>query len=177
MKKVFFLVAIVTLLLYPTKSYAFNLFDWIYQLFRFERVFVYQSNDIVSTAYAYNGFHAQTHRKQLTEMMNIDPVNIPWCAGFMNYVLDKAGYKHTNSLLASSYHYYGTRTKTPERGDIVIIRREGGSGRHVGFFYGFSYIDGVRHVQLLGGNQDRSVKVSEYPVSIVIEYRRPVLKS
>lgn len=133
--------------------------------------------DILKIAMNYNGYQALKNRKELKEKLEIDPVSTPWCAGFINYVLDQAGYYSTNSLIASSYHNYGSKVKSPEPGDIVIIRRSGGSGRHVAFFYGFHEENGQKYIQLLGGNQDKAVNITAYPIELVVDVRRPIKKT
>lgn len=178
MKRLLISAILAMSLIFPTNVYAkeFDILDWILSLLKTVEIKTKQEPDIISSALPYDGYNQLSHRNELKVMMNIDPVIVPWCAGFMNYVLDKAGYQHTDSLLASSYHQYGTKVKIPQRGDIVILRRTGGSGRHVGFFYDFVYNDGEQYIRLLGGNQQKAVRISEYPMNIVIEYRRPVKK-
>lgn len=132
--------------------------------------------DIISVAMNYNGYDQIKNRRELKELLAIDPVHVPWCAGFLNYILDKAGYKSTNSLSAASYHQYGYKVSEPKPGDIVLMKRRGGSGRHVAFFYGYYYEDGVQYVQLLGGNQDKAVSIKPVPKNLIVEYRRPVKK-
>jgi uncharacterized protein (TIGR02594 family) len=125
----------------------------------------------------YNGYEARKNRKELKEILEIDPVQTPWCAGFINFVLDKAGYYTTNNLSAASYHNYGIKVIEPQPGDIVLLKRIGGSGRHVAFFYGYHVENGEKYIQLLGGNQEDSVKISSYPINLVVDIRRPVKKT
>lgn len=157
--------------LIPVKSQAFE--------FKFSIDFnglMSKQPDIMKVALNYNGYQAHKNRKELKEILDIDPVQIPWCAGFINYVLDEAGYYSTNSLIASSYHNYGQKVKSPEPGDIVLIRRSGGSGRHVAFFYGYHEENGQKYIQLLGGNQDKAVNITAYPIELVVDIRRPIKK-
>jgi hypothetical protein len=74
--------------------------------------------------------------------------------------------------MAISFTKYRTATKTPRKGDIVVLRtgraRRGRSGNHVGIFQGFV----GNKVAVLGGNQSNRVKVSYFPVRSVITYRR-----
>lgn len=136
-----------------------------------------EAPSVIEIAMDYKNFNIKNNRKELKELMSIDPALIPWCAGFTNSVLDKAGYKTTGDLLASSYHKYGVRVKEPEQGDIVITRRKGGSGRHVAFYYGSFSEDGVKYVQLLGGNQNKGVTIAPVPAKKIVEYRRPIKKT
>ena len=132
--------------------------------------------DIIVIAKDYIGYTATRNRKELQSKLKIDPVHTPWCAGFINYILDEAGYISTDDLSASSFHTYGTRTKQPIPGDIVLLRRNGGSGRHVGFFFSYAYNNGIKTIRVLGGNQNDGVNIREYPASLVVEFRRPIPK-
>lgn len=135
-----------------------------------------ESPTIIDMAMHYNGLDANKNREELKEILMIDPVHVPWCAGFINFVLNKTGYVSTNNLLASSYHFYGIKVNDPTQGDIVLLKRNGGSGRHVAFFYGYHFENGVEYVLLLGGNQDNMVNIKAYPLQQVVEYRRPIRK-
>lgn len=169
MKKV--LVFAVLLWLIPAQAIGFE----IVIPFSFDG-FIKESDKpgIIEIALSYNGYDTNKNRKELKQLLTIDPAHIPWCAGFINFVLDKAGYESTGDLLASSYHNYGIKVKTPIPGDIVLLKREGGSGRHVAFFYGYNIINGVKYIQLLGGNQNNAVNIKSYPLQKVVEYRRPI---
>lgn len=169
------LITILSICFIPYNAYSFELtipFTWDSNGFTIGNA----RSDIMQVAMKYNGYDAKKNRNELTTLLDIDPVKVPWCAGFINYVLEKAGYESTRSLTASSYHNYGTRVAEPQPGDIVLLRRSGGSGRHVAFFYGWQFDNGIKYVQLLGGNQDDSVNISAYPVASVVEYRRPIKK-
>ena len=172
MKK-FISALLITLI--PHNAYSFELtvpFSWGADGFHIGEY----SGDIMQIAMKYNGYDTKNNRKELQALMDIDPVKTPWCAGFVNFVLARAGYDYTGDLTASSYHSYGLHVKEPQPGDIVLLRREGGSGRHVAFFYGWQFDNGIKYIQLLGGNQDHSVNISAYPVASVVEYRRPIKK-
>lgn len=134
----------------------------------------YTSNNIIAYADNYIGYTERKNRRELTKKLKIDPVETPWCAGFVNYILESVGFKSTGSLEAASYNSYGYKVQTPISGDIVLVRRNGGSGRHVGFFHSFASENGIKYVVVLGGNQDGSVSLKKYPVSSVTGYRRPV---
>ena len=168
MKKI---LATLLICLLPAKVLAFELTFNV----DFNGMFAKQP-DIMKIAMNYNGYEARKNRKELKEILDIDPVQTPWCAGFINFVLEQAGYYTTNSLVAASFHNYGMRVKEPQQGDIVLLKRTGGSGRHVAFFYGYHIENGERYIQLLGGNQEDSVKISSYPVELVVEIRRPIKK-
>ena len=165
------LLAALLICLIPVKALAFELTFSV----DFNGMMAKQP-DILKIAMDYNGYNANKNRKELKEILEVDPVQTPWCAGFINYVLERAGYYTTNNLSAASYHNYGMRVKEPQPGDIVLLRRSGGSGRHVAFFYGYEIENGVKYIQLLGGNQDKSVNITSYPVELVVDIRRPIKK-
>lgn len=59
-----------------------------------------------------------------------------WCAAFVNWCLLKAGKPHTGALNARSLLKYGTDTKKPELGDIVVLWRISPTSPygHTGFY-------------------------------------------
>jgi len=91
---------------------------------------------------------------------------VPWCASFVCWVLQQAGYPHTRSAAARSYIGYGAKGDL-SYGDIVVTKRKG--GHHVGFV--------VKHdpfnVWLLGGNQSDMVCIRPFAQSQVIAIRKP----
>ena len=127
----------------------------------------YESNNykIVKEAERHIGLHANKDRKQLQTLMHVDPAKIPWCAAFVNTILENIGLKGTGSLAAMSFVSYGKVTKEPKQGDIVVMKT------HVGFFDSYEYVDGVKYVRVLGGNQAKMVKVAHYRADRVVSYR------
>ena len=118
---------------------------------------------VVALAKQYDGLHERKNRKALKKVTGVDPIRTPWCAAFLNKLLEREGIKGTNSNRAISFLKWGKRTHRPKMGDIVVMRR------HVGIFIGYSK-DG-QSVLVLGGNQDNSVRVSAYPKRKVVSYR------
>ena len=131
-----------------------------------------QNDNIFNRAFSYIGLHERSHRTQIKTITKIDPARTPWCAAFVNGILRQMGIQGTGSNMAISFAKYKTATKSPRKGDIVVIRtgrsRRGRSGNHVGFFQGFK----GNKVAVLGGNQSNRVKVSYFPIRSVISYRR-----
>ncbi|WP_311267803.1 TIGR02594 family protein [Sphingobium sp. WCS2017Hpa-17] len=89
-----------------------------------------------------------------------------WCSSFVNYCVEQAGLKGTDSKWARSWHDEGwgeAVTDDPHPGDIVVWRRQSasGDGGHVGFFVEKIGSDIIR---VLGGNQSNRVRISDYPV-------------
>ncbi|MDJ0597684.1 MAG: TIGR02594 family protein [Crocosphaera sp.] len=85
----------------------------------------------------------------------------PWCSGFVNWCVEKAGYAGTDSAWAKSWLNWGQPIEQPKRGCIVVFDRQSpdSSGGHVGFYAGE---DGDK-VIVFGGNQSDSVNYSRYP--------------
>ena len=95
-----------------------------------------------------------------------------WCSSYACWVLEKAGYKSTNSAWARSFLEYGEKLTKPKYGCLVIYSREpAGSGNgHVHFYHS----ETATHILGIGGNQDNLVKVKAYPKSAVLGYRWPI---
>ena len=105
---------------------------------------------------------------------------VPWCSAFVNYICKLLRLPRSKSLLARSWLEVGKEIGLPNAKpgfDIVILKR--GSGEqpgpedttapgHVGFYAG----QAGNFVQVLGGNQSDSVKVSHYPISRILSVRR-----
>ena len=88
-----------------------------------------------------------------------------WCSAFVNWCVEKAGYAGTDSAWARSWANWGQAVEPPRRGCIVVLTR--GDGGHVGFYVG----ETATEIQILGGNQSNSVRVSNYDKSRLISYR------
>lgn len=127
---------------------------------------------VFNKAKSYVGIHERSGSKKLRRLTKVNPARVPWCAAFINGVLKTVGLRGTGSLSAMSFNKYKKRTKKPHKGDIVVIRRKGGSGAHVALFSKFVKKNGKRYVQVLGGNQKNKVSIRNYPVAKVISYRK-----
>jgi uncharacterized protein (TIGR02594 family) len=93
-----------------------------------------------------------------------------WCAAFVNWCLLKAGKVGTNSLSAKSFLNYGTATKNPNIGDIVVlwrISKESPYG-HVGFFIK----ETAALIYILGGNQSDEVNIRAFDKAQLLSYRQ-----
>jgi uncharacterized protein (TIGR02594 family) len=138
-------------------------------------------NKVVMEAKQWEGKTAKNNRKELKDlfagnnMPPVDPMRTPWCAAFANAILSRSGFETTNSLMARSFLNWGSKTKEPKEGDIVVLKRgRGTTFGHVGFFQGYEIIDGITYVKVLGGNTDHAVQVGYYPVSKVLGYRTAI---
>ena len=94
-----------------------------------------------------------------------------WCARFLNLVLNKTGYRGTNSDAARSFASYGRRINEPRIGAIAVLSR--GKNRdqgHVGIVTG---VDANGNPVIISGNHGKRVGESVYPRSRVIAYVMP----
>lgn len=142
---------------------------------------MYQSKNVgyLAKAESMIGMAAHKDRKILKEKMSeangqtVDPARIPWCAAWMNMVLDESGMPTTGSLMARSFLAWGKPVAgDPKIGDVVVMRRgRNKSAGHVGFFYSFVEHNGQKMVAVLGGNQGKEVRISYYPITKIIAYR------
>lgn len=98
---------------------------------------------------------------------------LPWCSCFVNWVMEKAGYKGTKSAAAVSWKSWseGQTLPKPAYGCLAIFKTE--KGHHVGFVIGRKKHKGENGVALLGGNQSNQVKVSGYRERLAIAFVLP----
>lgn len=102
---------------------------------------------------------------------SLDPRQTAWCAAFVNAVLGASGVQGTGTLMARDFLKFGTATKEPTNGDIVVLTRGDPNGPygHVGFYAGK---DANGNILVLGGNQGDKVSVASFPASQVLGYRK-----
>jgi len=96
----------------------------------------------------------------------------PWCSSFVNWTLERAGHRGTDSAAAISWKHWGNKVdglNNAKEGDVVVLHSS--TGNHVAFFTG----KGDGSVTLLGGNQSDQVKKSTYNLNEweVVAVRRP----
>ncbi len=111
---------------------------------------------------------------------------VPWCSAFVNYIAWLLRLPRSKSLRARSWLEIGTPILLSDAqvGDIVIFNRGGPpdptiikAPGHVGFYAGFQNPDGglgTGFVEVLGGNQSNTVKISRYPELELLGVRRLV---
>lgn len=131
---------------------------------------------LIDTADIYVGINETDNTEVLKHLMNVDPIEYAWCAGFVNSILRLNGLPESDTyLIAKSFLNWGNDVQSSDiqKGDIVVLNRgtEEWQG-HVGFYIETKMIDGVEHYVLLGGNQDDSVSYKEYESSRVLGIRR-----
>ncbi|ATG18045.1 TIGR02594 family protein [Providencia alcalifaciens] len=93
---------------------------------------------------------------------------VPWCAGFVNAMLERAGIRSTRSDFSRSYLNYGVKLSEPKYGCIVTFSRTGGG--HVGFVVGKTESGSLL---VLGGNQSDAVNIKAFETSRVTGYCYP----
>lgn len=96
---------------------------------------------------------------------------VAWCGSFVSWVLKQAGLEAMGSVGASARAWlnYGTETKEPQKGDIVVlwrVKKNGWQG-HVGFYEKSDDMS----IFILGGNQQSSVSIQMFPKSQLLQYR------
>lgn len=93
-----------------------------------------------------------------------DGENGPWCAAFMNWCINEAGYSNANSAssLAPINAVAGKKYKkieSPVYGCIVVYKHSSKWKGHTGFLYGKTKTG--KYI-LIGGNQDDTIRFDEY---------------
>ena len=137
--------------------------------------------DSVVTAQPYIGLQERQDRKEIRELVGVDPVRTEWCAAFVNAILEKDGIPNLNDqskyppLMARSFLYWGEHVERADiqRGDVVIFPRgrEGWKG-HVGFYVETRIENDKEYWVILGGNQENQVRYDLYPANRAIGIRR-----
>lgn len=104
---------------------------------------------------------------------------VPWCSAFANFICWCLSLPRSKDLRARSWLNIGTNVNLDDarEGDMVVLQRGSGdqpgpevidAPGHVGFYAGrFG-----EFIEVLGGNQSDTVKVSRYPKSRLLSIRR-----
>ena len=133
----------------------------------------------VLVASNYIEYSESTHRVELREYLEVDPVRTEWCAAFVNSVLEESGLPtnkdHKYPLTARAFLDWGfvILPDQIESGDVVVFPRgsQGWQG-HVGFYVNTVHINGEEHYAILGGNQRNKVSIVLYPARKALGIRR-----
>jgi uncharacterized protein (TIGR02594 family) len=123
-----------------------------------------QATSVMQLAEMYVGKNEQTDKYVLANFFHkalgtrVDPSRTPWCAAFVNSVLQTQGVKGTGSLTAVSFLKFGTPTLSPSVGDVVVTKplSRGATG-HVGFFVDKVVQNGESYIKILAGNAHNNV--------------------
>lgn len=124
------------------------------------------------------GLHEVRDRKQIKKLVGVDPIHTEWCAAFVNAMLTSQGLPGSDSvsnypLMARSFLEWGESVDQAQVGDIVVFSR-GTSGwqGHVAIYIDTIERNGIVYYKILGGNQNDSINVTEYPASRLLGIRR-----
>ena len=120
----------------------------------------------------------KTDRQKLKEYFSehlgveVDPRHTPWCAVYCDSVLSASNLQPRNTLLARDFLKYGTKTKSPKAGDIVVLKRgsEAWTG-HVGFFVEYPDPSWKGVIRILNGNSLSKVRYTNFYTDKVLGYR------
>lgn len=108
-------------------------------------------------------YHATTKLKATED-------EVPWCASFVNWVLEQTGYERSHMAAARSFLAVNTKLKGYEKYSIVVFKRGNSTWQgHVAF--AVDRKDGF--IRCLGGNQSNAVSYASYKESDVLGYIRP----
>lgn len=107
-----------------------------------------------------NEYHAATKLGPKSE-------DIPWCASFVCWCLEKCGVKSPRSAIAKDFLDWGYELETPRIGAIVVFNRP--EGGHVGIFVA----EENGRVLILGGNQKNAVTMEWFGKSKILGFRWP----
>lgn len=133
----------------------------------------------INYAATYVGYHEKTNRKEIKNLIGIDPLYTEWCSAFANAVLKKHGIPGSESvsdspLVAQSFNNWGISVEDPLPGDIIIFRRGNLYWQgHVAFYIETVVRDNKMYYRVIGGNQSNSITIEDYPVTMVLSIRRP----
>jgi uncharacterized protein (TIGR02594 family) len=158
-----------------TEALSANHAPWMAYAEEERRVGIKRKGGEVSTEHIKEYFGATSQSKA-------DPNSAAYCAAFVNWCLQRAGYEGTkgdDNAMAYSFMKWGKPTKgnKPAYGAIAVVRF-GAHTYHVTFVNGAHRIDAHQHLQslaTLGGNQGKAHEVnkSHLPPSLVVAYRLP----
>lgn len=95
---------------------------------------------------------------------------VPWCAAFLNYILQISGMENTRKLNARSFLDIGEKVSQPILGDIAVFWRLDPQGTlgHVGIFVA----QDEKNIFVLGGNQQEQVNIMPIPKLRLLSYQR-----
>jgi len=97
-----------------------------------------------------------------------EPDSVPWCSSFVNFCVEQAGLKGTDSKSARSWMTWGRATTDFFPGCIVVLERGVAPQGHVGFFVGTEN----GRLRLLSGNQGDRVSIASFDPQLVLAIRQ-----
>lgn len=132
----------------------------------------------VDTAITHIGLSERQDRKELKDLIGVDPLRTEWCAAFVNAILEINNIPGSSSvsdvpLMARSFLKWGEEIHPNDiqYGDVVIFPRGNSEWKgHVGFYAG-TFVQTGEWI-ILGGNQNNEVKYSLYYPGKALAVRR-----
>jgi uncharacterized protein (TIGR02594 family) len=126
------------------------------------------------------------HNGKIVDMLRLDDISqatdeTPWCSAFVNYVCWLQGLERSKSLSARSWLKIGREIdiESAAPGNVIVVLKRGVGNQpgkevlqapgHVGFFNGLT--DLRKRISVLGGNQSDSVKISSFPLDLLLSCR------
>lgn len=112
------------------------------------------------------------YRLMAKVLLKGDDGAVPWCAIFVNAMLEAVGIKGSRSGMARSFSSWGRWVPAdaiPLGAIVVLSSNRGPASGHVGFAVGIS----STHVWLLGGNQGDAVSIAPFQRSRIVAVRWP----
>ena len=106
-----------------------------------------------------------------TENIPAESEEVPWCAAFVNWVLEKSGFRTPRSGLARSYLNFGEPCKhNGSLGSVCVFQR--GSKPWMGHV-GFLLDQSDDQILLLSGNMSNTITREWFPKKKLLQYRWP----
>lgn len=132
--------------------------------------------EIALAEYGNEAYPGREHNPEVTKYFAgtgkqfIHDDETPWCAAFMNWVMQKANVITKNQLNARSFLDMGVESSDPVMGDVVVFWRISPTSweGHVGLYIR----ETAKMIYVLGGNQDSSVKIKPFPKTQLLGYRK-----
>lgn len=102
--------------------------------------------------------------------LNAGADEVAWCSSFVNWCMQQNGIAGTQSAAARSWATWGKGLVAPKPGCVVVFRRHDPNNPNAGHVTFFIALRGA-FIDVLGGNQSNSVRISSYAANDLIGYR------
>lgn len=107
-------------------------------------------------------------------------IQYAWCAAFVSWALETAGIPNLRSMSSQAYASYGQPVQwrnyvNVRKWDIVVFKSKTRGGGHVGFIQSIDPNQGK--LEVLGGNQSNTLRVSTYSFDSRSQYVREVRRN
>jgi len=114
-----------------------------------------------------SGSNPRIEAYHATTQGGAEPDSVHWCSSFVNFCVERAGFRGTDSKLARSWLTWGVEAPDFVPGCVVVLKRGNPPKGHVGFYVGRE----SGRVRLLAGNQGDKVSLASYDADRVIGRR------